>query len=55
MPREYYAKEIVKLFEGLSGKVLIPRSAVGRDEEIKLIKESAENYIRYKNTYLKSV
>jgi len=26
-----------------------------REKEIKLIKESAENYIRYKNTYLKSV
>jgi len=38
MPREYYAKEIVKLFEGLSGKVLIPRSAVGRDEVIEGLK-----------------
>ena len=38
MPREYYAKEIVKLFEGLSGKVLIPRSAVGWDEVIEGLK-----------------
>lgn len=38
MPREYYAEEIVKLFEGLSGKVLVPRSAVGRDEVIEGLK-----------------
>ncbi|MFN3975453.1 MAG: uroporphyrinogen-III synthase [Aquificaceae bacterium] len=38
MPRDYYAEEVVKLFEGLSGKVLIPRSAVGRDEVIEGLK-----------------
>lgn len=38
MPREYYAEEIVKLFERLSGKVLVPRSAVGRDEVIEGLK-----------------
>ncbi|MFN3471989.1 MAG: uroporphyrinogen-III synthase, partial [Aquificaceae bacterium] len=37
-PRDYYAEEVVKLFEGLSGKVLIPRSAVGRDEIIEGLK-----------------
>lgn len=38
MPREYYAEEIIKLFNGLSGKVLIPRSAVGRDEVVEGLK-----------------
>ncbi len=38
MPQNYYAEEIVRLFEGLSGRVLIPRSAVGRDEVIEGLK-----------------
>ncbi|MFN3870044.1 MAG: uroporphyrinogen-III synthase [Aquificaceae bacterium] len=38
MPENYYGEEIVKLFKGLNGKVLIPRSAVGRDEVIEGLK-----------------
>ncbi|MFN7065444.1 MAG: uroporphyrinogen-III synthase [Aquificaceae bacterium] len=34
MPKDYYGKEIVGLFKGLEGRVLIPRSAVGRDEVV---------------------
>ncbi len=34
MPEEHYGEELIKLFRGLRGKVLVPRSAVGRDEVI---------------------
>ncbi|MFN3598363.1 MAG: uroporphyrinogen-III synthase [Aquificaceae bacterium] len=38
MPESYYGEEIVKLFEDLRGRVLVPRSAVGRDEVIEGLK-----------------
>lgn len=33
-PENYYGEELVAMLKGLSGRVLIPRSAVGRDEVI---------------------
>ncbi len=38
MPENYYGEEILRIFQGLSGKVLIPRSAVGRDEVVEGLK-----------------
>jgi len=32
MPLSYYGEELVKLLEGKTGKVLIPRSSIGREE-----------------------
>ncbi|MEN3039902.1 MAG: uroporphyrinogen-III synthase, partial [Candidatus Kryptonium sp.] len=39
MPENYYGSELLKLFRGLSGSVLIPRSAVGRDEIVEGLKK----------------
>ncbi|MCS7308560.1 MAG: uroporphyrinogen-III synthase, partial [Aquificaceae bacterium] len=38
MPEKYYGEELLKLFKGLSGRVLVPRSAVGREELIEGLK-----------------
>ncbi|MCS6957452.1 MAG: uroporphyrinogen-III synthase [Aquificaceae bacterium] len=38
MPENYYGRELLELFKGLSGRVLIPKSAVGRDEVIEGLK-----------------
>lgn len=38
MPESYYGEELLKLFSGMKGKVLIPRSAVGRDEVVEGLK-----------------
>ncbi|MEJ5339562.1 MAG: uroporphyrinogen-III synthase [Aquificaceae bacterium] len=34
MPANYYGQEVLKLFHGLKGKVLVPKSAIGRDEVV---------------------
>ncbi|MDW8294522.1 MAG: uroporphyrinogen-III synthase [Aquificaceae bacterium] len=39
MPEDYYGKELLKIFRGLSGKVLLPRSGVGRDEVVEGLRE----------------
>ncbi|MEN3027746.1 MAG: uroporphyrinogen-III synthase [Aquificaceae bacterium] len=39
MPEDYYGEELLKIFRGLSGRVLLPRSAVGRDEVMEGLKE----------------
>lgn len=38
MPEEYYGEELLTLLKGLSGRVLLPRSAVGRDEVVEGLK-----------------
>lgn len=38
MPENYYGEELVKLFGGVSGRVLIPKSAVGRDDVVEGLK-----------------
>lgn len=38
MPEDYYGENMVKLLSGFSGRVLIPRSAIGRDELIESLK-----------------
>lgn len=38
MPEDYYGEEVLRLFEGLSGSVLIPKSAIGRDELVEGLK-----------------
>ncbi len=38
MPEDYYGKELLKIFRGLKGKVLVPRSAIGRDEVMEGLK-----------------
>ncbi|WP_448588415.1 uroporphyrinogen-III synthase [Thermocrinis sp.] len=39
MPREYYGEEVVRLLEGYSGSVLIPRSSIGREEVIEKLRQ----------------
>ncbi len=38
VPEEYYSGAIVELFRGKRGRVLIPRSAIGRDEVVEGLK-----------------
>lgn len=38
MPENYYGSELLKLFSGMKGKVLVPRSAIGRDEVVEGLK-----------------
>lgn len=38
MPEEYYGQELLELFRGLKGRVLLPRSAVGREEVLEGLK-----------------
>ncbi len=40
VPTEYYGEELVKLLEGHSGRVLIPRSNIGREEVIQKLKQA---------------
>lgn len=39
VPAEYYGEELIKLLEGHSGRVLIPRSNIGREEVIKKLRQ----------------
>ncbi|WP_333784907.1 uroporphyrinogen-III synthase [Thermocrinis sp.] len=39
VPAQYYAEELVKLLEGYSGRVLIPRSNIGREEVIQRLRQ----------------
>ncbi|WPM32900.1 uroporphyrinogen-III synthase [Hydrogenobacter sp. T-2] len=38
MPENYYGEELIELFRGISGRVLLPKSAIGRDEVIEGLK-----------------
>jgi len=38
MPENYYGEELLKIFRGLKGKVLVPRSAIGREEVMEGLK-----------------
>ena len=39
VPTEFYAEEVAKLLQGYGGKVLIPRSSVGREEAIESLRK----------------
>ncbi|QID32413.1 uroporphyrinogen-III synthase [Pampinifervens florentissimum] len=38
MPENYYGEELLKIFRGFKGKVLVPRSAIGREEVMEGLK-----------------
>jgi uroporphyrinogen-III synthase len=39
VPTEFYAEEVSKLLQGYGGRVLIPRSSVGREEAIESLRK----------------
>ncbi len=39
VPTEFYAEDVAKLLQGYSGRVLIPRSSVGREEAIESLRK----------------